>query len=74
VGRFDDDLHLVDSSEYQPTMVSVLLNRAGLTDASRAEQAEAIRQWLKSHKPSPMMEFSIRQSGFAQLLDERVSP
>lgn len=73
MGRFDDDLHLVDSSEYQPTMVSVLLSRAGLTDASRVEQAEAIRQWLKRYKPSPMMEFSIRQNGFAPLLDERVS-
>jgi hypothetical protein len=62
---------LVDPDNYEPTMVSVLLRRAGLTDAPRAAQKRAIRNWLKTHKPSPMTELSIRRDGFAELLNER---
>jgi hypothetical protein len=69
VGKFDDDLHLVAPSDFVPPTVNALLEHAGAVEASRTEQAAAIRAWLKTHRPSPMMVFSIRKCGFAELLD-----
>ncbi|MCB0948316.1 MAG: hypothetical protein KDB44_03390 [Mycobacterium sp.] len=73
MSRFTDDLDLVAREDYVPTTVNALLKRAGLTGAPRAKQAEAIRAWLETHHPSPMMEFSIRSRSFAELLDKRAS-
>jgi hypothetical protein len=52
-------------------MVDVVLRQAGVEDASAAVQARVIGEWLKAHQPSPMMEYSIRDAGFGELLDER---
>ncbi|WP_458317118.1 hypothetical protein [Mycolicibacterium brisbanense] len=74
MGKFDDDLHLVEPSKYVPNTVRALLRHAGVSDdAPRADQATAITAWLKKHQPSPMMEFSIRDSGFGELLDARIA-
>lgn len=67
--RFPDDLHLVAADEYQPTMVAVLLRREGLENAAPDAQERAIGGWLRSNRPTPMMEYSIRHSGFGHLLD-----
>ena len=69
MSKFDGDLHLVATTHYVPTTADALLERCGLTDAPKAEQANAIGEWLKTHRPTPMMEFSIRQDGFGSLLD-----
>ena len=69
MSKFDDDLHLVATADYAPTTADALLERCGLIDASGAEQVEAIGEWLKTHRPTPMMEFSIRHDGFGALLD-----
>ena len=73
MGKFDDDLHLVEPSEYVPTTVLALLRQADLADAPRTEQAAAIRTWLETHQPSQMMEFSIRDSGFGELIGARAA-
>lgn len=73
MGKFDDDLHLVEPSEYVPTTVRALLRHADVANAPRAEQAAAIRTWLETHQPSRMMEFSIRDSGFGDLLATRAA-
>ncbi len=73
MGKFDDDLHLVEPSDYVPTTVRALLRHAEVADAPRAEQADAIRSWLETHQPSQMMEFSIRDSGFGELLGRRAA-
>lgn len=73
MGKFDDDLHLVEPSAYVPTTVQALLHHVGASDAARAEQAAAIRTWLETHQPSQMMEFSIRDSGFGELLGRRAA-
>lgn len=73
MGKFDDDLHLVEPTAFVPTTVNALLRRAGLADASRSKQADAIRAWLQSHQPSQMMELSIRKCGFAELLDTHIA-
>ncbi|GAA2418179.1 hypothetical protein [Mycolicibacterium llatzerense] len=69
MGKFDDDLHLVEPSDYVPNTVRALLRHAGVpADATRADQVAAVSAWLKTHRPSKMMEFSIRDSGFGELL------
>lgn len=73
MSKFDDDLHLVPPADFVPTTVDALLERSGLIDAPRTTQAKAIGEWLMTHQPTPMMEFSIRQDGFGSLLDNRVA-
>ncbi|MEB3050509.1 hypothetical protein KV112_12295 [Mycolicibacter sp. MYC123] len=73
MGRFEDELHLVEPSAYVPSTVPALLRQAGLTDATRDAQAALIREWLKTHQPIPLMEYSIRDMGFGKLLDERMA-
>ncbi|MCG5433933.1 hypothetical protein LV457_16780 [Mycobacterium sp. MYCO198283] len=50
-------------------MVAVLLRREGLENAAPDAQERAIGGWLRSNRPTPMMEYSIRHSGFGHLLD-----
>lgn len=73
MGRFDDDLHLVAPEDYVPTTVRALLKHTGVRDASIAVQTKVIVSWLKTHKPSPLMELSLRDSGFGDLLNSRVA-
>lgn len=73
MGRFDDNLHLVEPSVYVPSTVPTLLHEAGMVDASPTDQAELIRTWLKTHRPIPLMKYSIRDSGFGELLDEHLT-
>lgn len=74
MGKFDDDLHLVEPSQYVPNTVRALLRHADVSvDAPRTEQAATIRTWLTKHQPSQMMEFSIRDSGFGELLGTRAA-
>jgi hypothetical protein len=73
VGKFDDDLHLVAPADFVPTTVHALFKQAGVADAGRAAQANAISAWLKAHKLTPMMEYSIRDSGFGELIDARAT-
>ena len=68
--RFTDDLHLVPPDQYQAVSVVEILRSEHLEDESRDEQAQAIRNWLSSHTPSPLMEYSIRKRGFGELLND----
>lgn len=68
MGRFDDDLHLIEPSKYIPATLGALLRHAGVDNAPVTDQAAEIRAWLKTHQPSPAMEYSIRARGFGQLL------
>jgi hypothetical protein len=70
-GLYDDNLGLVAPEDFVPHSVRALLRMYGVsTDAPRDRQVETIRNWLKTHKPSPAMEYSILAEGFADVLTE----
>ena len=66
--RFHDDLHLVAVDEYVPTTVHAILRHLDLEHASAADQETGIRDWLATHPPAPMTEYSLRDSGYGHLL------
>jgi hypothetical protein len=73
MGKWDDDIPLQPRGSVQPSTVSGLLRMMQLTDAPTKKQEAAIRDWLRVHKPSSLMEHSLRRKGFARLLDKRAS-
>ena len=73
MGKWDDDIQLQSRGSVQPTTVAALLRLLCLTDAPKQKQSAAISDWLSSNRPSPLMEYSLRRKGYAQLLDKRAS-
>ena len=73
MGKWDDDIPLQPRGTVQPSTVSALLRSLHLTNAPEKKQEAALRDWLRDHKPSPLMEHSLRRKGFERLLDERAS-
>lgn len=73
MGKWDDDIRLLPRGWVQPNTVSALLRSMALTDAPEDKKIAAIRDWLGAHTPSPLMEFSLRRKGYAELLDKRAS-
>ncbi|PQM45815.1 hypothetical protein C1Y40_04026 [Mycobacterium talmoniae] len=73
MGKWDDDIPLQPRGAAQPSSVAALLRALKLTDASKPAQLAGMREWLKTHTPSPGMEHSLRRKGYARLLDERTS-
>jgi hypothetical protein len=73
MGKWDDDIPLQPRGTVQPSTVSALLRTLRLTDAPSGKQEAAIRDWLRDHKPSPLMEHSLRRKGLARLLNKRAS-
>ncbi len=71
MGKWDDDIPLQPRGSVQPTTVSALLRSLRLLDAPERTQVAAIRDWLGSHRPSRLMEHSLRRKGYANLLAER---
>ncbi|MEB3048912.1 hypothetical protein KV112_04010 [Mycolicibacter sp. MYC123] len=71
--RFSDDLHLVAPEDYVPGTVQALLAHLHLENASRHQQEDGIRGWLKTHEPGRTMIFTLRSKGFGHLLDQRTS-
>ncbi len=66
--RFWDNLHLVPVDEYVPTTVHAILRHLDLENASAADQETGLRDWLATHPLVPMMEYSLRDSGYGHLL------
>ncbi|BBY58365.1 hypothetical protein [Mycolicibacterium sarraceniae] len=73
MGKWDDDIPLQPRGSVQPSSVAALLRTLKLTDASEHDQSAGIRAWLKNHKPSPGMEYSLRRKGYGSLLDSRAT-
>lgn len=73
MGKWDDDIQLQPRGSVQPSTVSALLRALRLVDAPEESKTAAIRDWLNDHSPSPLMEYSLRRNGYAQLLEKRAS-
>lgn len=73
MGKWDDDIQLQPRGSVLPNTVSALLRSLRLTDAPEQRKIAAIRDWLSDHSPSPLMEYSLRRKGYAQLLEKRAS-
>jgi hypothetical protein len=73
MGKWDGDIRLQSRGSVQPTTVSALLRSLRLAEAPEPTQVAAIRNWLGSHRPSRLMEHSLRRKGYAHLLAERAS-
>ena len=72
--RFWDDMHLVPADEYVPTTVRALLRHLQLEMAARADREAGVRDWLATHPLVPMMEYSLRDSGYGHLLGPAAGP
>ncbi|MDV3131348.1 hypothetical protein [Mycobacterium sp. 29Ha] len=50
------------------TLCYFVLDDAGVADASRDRQADALRKWLQVNKPSPSLRADMQANGFGYLL------
>ena len=73
MGKWDEGFSLAPLGSVEPTTVAALLRDLQLTAAPEPKQRAGISRWLQDHKPSPMMEHSLRRKGYAVLLDKRAS-
>lgn len=55
------------------TLTHVILDDAQVVEASAERQADAIREWLRTHQPSPALRADLRACGFGDLLATRNS-
>lgn len=63
-----DALHWHEEEHHSMMNLQMLLKDLNLTEASRQQQAEAIRDWLMLNEPGMRMVTSIRAEGFEYLL------
>lgn len=68
MSRFNDDLPFVPEYEYSPVTTRELLRHLRLIDSPLADQRTGVSQWLRTHKPSEVLSFSLRIDGFGELL------
>jgi hypothetical protein len=64
VGKFSDDIPLVPSGTVPPSFASALLRKLKVEDAPRLEQEAAVKEWLETNNPSPLLEHSLERKGF----------
>ena len=48
-----------------------MTSRSGTYRRSPGLQAAAIREWLRTHRPSPVLRADLNACGFGYLLEER---
>lgn len=58
-----------DVRSVQPETVAKLLRQLGLRDASAAQEADALRAWVRHNVPNQALRISIRRNGYGFLLD-----
>ncbi|WP_131816334.1 hypothetical protein [Mycolicibacterium porcinum] len=54
--------------KYEPRTMRAILTHLHLDNASAADQEAGIRDWLATHPPAPLTEYSLRDSGYGHLL------
>ena len=58
-----------EESSVQPETVAKLLRQLGLRNASAAQEADALRAWVRDNVPNQALRVSIRRNGYGFLLD-----
>lgn len=52
-----------------PSTMPALMRMLGISSASARHQHEALKRWLSSNTPHPVLRISLRQNGYGLLLD-----
>ncbi len=66
---WDDDVFVPAGAEMPtPVLAGQLLSSLHLLDASRDEQIEGVRAWLRDHKSSKSLEVSLNRRGLGAAL------
>lgn len=73
--RAAPDVTAVDDRYGDATLCYFILDDAGVVDASDERQADELKRWLKSNRPSPALRADLKINGFGHLLNRsRRSP
>lgn len=57
------DVGMIDGRYGEATLCYFVLDDAGVADASREQQADALRRWLPANRPSPSLRMDVRLNG-----------
>lgn len=57
------------TSHHGPSTMPALMRMLGISSESARHQHEALKRWLSSNTPHPVLRISLRQNGYGLLLD-----
>ncbi|BBY31510.1 hypothetical protein [Mycolicibacterium sediminis] len=63
------DVSVIDGLYGDATLCYFILDDAGVVDASHGRQADALKGWLETNRPSPSLRTDLQLNGFGYLLN-----